>query len=130
MKLKLEFGDEVEDYLKGDELFTVITFKTPYGPTETMARFVELIEGLGWKVEFKANWWTADIPYGIIRIDAFRDGREKIILGKWLLGRECTLLGIENMPLEKGKEEFYKMIDSITSTLIHDPAIRTMREQY
>ena len=81
-------------------------------------------------MEFKANWWTADIPYGIIRIDAFRDGQEKIILGKWLLGRECTLLGIENMPLEKGKEEFYKMIDSITSTLIHDPAIRTMREQY
>jgi hypothetical protein len=34
------------------------------------------------------------------------------------------------MSLEKGRDEFFRMVDSITSTLIHDPVIRTMREQY
>jgi len=126
----MKFGDRLVDYLKGEELFTVITFKTPYGPVETLDKLVSLIEGLGWNVEFKANWWTADVPYGVIRIDATQDGREKIVLGRWILGQECRLMRVENMELEKGKEEFYRMVDSITSTMIHDPAIRTMREQY
>ena len=34
------------------------------------------------------------------------------------------------MDLERGKNEFYRLIDGITSTLIYDPVIRTMREQY
>ncbi len=126
----MNFENDIVENLETEELWTVITFKTPYGPGVTLDMLVRVIENAGWKVTFKANWWTADIPYGLVRVDAEKDGREKIILGKWILGRECKLIGIENLDLTKGKEEFFKMVDSITSTLIHDPVIRTMREQY
>lgn len=126
----MEFKDEIAKNLEKEGLWTVITFKTPHGPGETMKELSRAIEEAGWRITFKANWWTADIPYGLIRIDAVKDGREKIVLGKWVLGREMALIKIENMDLEKGKEEFFRMVDSITSTLIHDPVIRTMREQY
>ncbi|EEB74453.1 hypothetical protein [Thermococcus sp. AM4] len=126
----MEFRDEIVRKLDEDGLWTVVTFKTPHGPGETMEKLAEVIRSAGWRITFKANWWTADIPYGLVRIDAVKDGREKIILGKWVLGRECRLIRIENMGLEKGRDEFFRMVDSITSTLIHDPVIRTMREQY
>ncbi|NJE12740.1 ribonucleoside-triphosphate reductase [Thermococcus sp. LS2] len=120
----------LKENLEREELWLIITFKTPYGPGETMDIITKVIEELGWKVNFKANWWTADIPYGLIRIDASYGDKEKIILGKWILGSECQILRVDNMELEEGKEEFFRMVDSITSTLIHDPVIRTMREQY
>lgn len=126
----MEFGDEIIRKLNEDGPWTVITFKTPHGPRETMKRLTEIVENAGWRVVFKANWWTADIPYGLVRIDAVKEGREKIILGKWVLGSEFRVVRIENMSLEKGRDEFFRMVDSITSTLIHDPVIRTMREQY
>ena len=126
----MEFKDELVRNLESEELWTVITFKTPYGPAKTLEKLVEAVEDAGWRVTFKANWWTADIPYGLARIDAKKEDREKIVLGKWILGRKCELIGLENMPLEKGRDEFFRMVDSITSTLIHDPIIRTMREQY
>ncbi|ASJ02708.1 ribonucleoside-triphosphate reductase [Thermococcus profundus] len=126
----MEFKDEIVKNLESEGLWTVITFKTPHGPGETMKELSNAVEEAGWRITFKANWWTADIPYGLIRIDAVKDGREKIILGKWVLGSEYSLIKIENMDLERGKEEFFRMVDSITSTLIHDPVIRTMREQY
>jgi len=126
----MEFKDQIKDKLSDRELWMVITFKTPYGPGETMDRLASVLEELGWQIMFKANWWTADIPYGVIRIDVEQDGREKIVLGRWILGNKCELLKIESMDLEKGKNEFYRLIDGITSTLIYDPVIRTMREQY
>ncbi|HIH73310.1 MAG: hypothetical protein PWP49_1465 [Thermococcaceae archaeon] len=126
----MEFKDQIKDKLSDKELWTVITFKTPYGPGETLEMLVNVLEELGWKIVFKANWWTADIPYGVIRIDIEQDGREKIVLGRWILSNKCELLKIESMDLEKGKNEFYRLVDGITSTLIHDPVIRTMREQY
>lgn len=126
----MEFKEQIKDKLSDEELWMVITFKTPYGPGETMDRLASVLEELGWQVMFKANWWTADIPYGVIRIDIEQDGREKIVLGRWILGNKCELLKIESMDLEKGKNEFYRLIDGITSTLIYDPVIRTMREQY
>lgn len=126
----MKFKDELVRNLESEELWTVITFKTPYGPAKTLEKLVEAVEDAGWRVTFKANWWTADIPYGLARIDAKKEDREKIVLGKWILGRKCELIGLENMPLEKGRDEFFRMVDSITSTLIHDPIIRTMREQY
>ncbi|MCO6041387.1 ribonucleoside-triphosphate reductase [Thermococcus alcaliphilus] len=126
----MEFKDQIKDKLSDKELWMVITFKTPYGPGETMDRLASVLEELGWQVMFKANWWTADIPYGVIRIDIEQDGREKIVLGRWILGNKCELLKIESMDLERGKNEFYRLIDGITSTLIYDPVIRTMREQY
>ena len=126
----MEFRDVIEKELANPKLWTLITFKTPYGPGETMDQLANLLEELGWKVTFKANWWTADIPYGVIRLDAEYEGREKIILGRWILGSKWELLKIENLDLEKGKNEFYRLVDGITSTLIHDPVIRTMREQY
>lgn len=95
-----------------------------------MDKLASTLEELGWTVTFKANWWTADIPYGLIRIDITQDEKEKIVLGRWILGRKCELLGIENMDLEKGKSEFYRLVNGITSTLIYDPVIRTMRGQY
>ncbi len=126
----MDFKDELISKLEGEELWTVVTFKTPYGPGKTLEKLVQTVEDAGWRVTFKANWWTADIPYGIVRIDATKDGREKILLGKWILGEKCELIKLENMPLERGRDEFFRMVDSITSTLIHDPVIRTMREQY
>jgi hypothetical protein len=126
----MEFKDELVRNLESEELWTVITFKTPYGPAKTLEKLVEVVEDAGWHITFKANWWTADIPYGLVRIDARKGDREKIVLGKWILGRKCELIRLENMPLEKGRDEFFRMVDSITSTLIHDPVIRTMREQY
>ncbi|EHR77719.1 anaerobic ribonucleoside-triphosphate reductase [Thermococcus litoralis DSM 5473] len=126
----MEFKEQIKDKLSDKELWMVITFKTPYGPGETMDRLASVLEELGWQVMFKANWWTADIPYGVIRIDIEQDGREKIVLGRWILGSKCELLKIESMDLERGKNEFYRLIDGITSTLIYDPVIRTMREQY
>ncbi|NJD99022.1 ribonucleoside-triphosphate reductase [Thermococcus sp. LS1] len=126
----MEFKDELIRSLEGEELWTVITFKTPHGPGKTLEKLVEALEDAGWRITFKANWWTADIPYGLVRIDAKKDGKEKIVLGKWILGGKCELIRIENMDLIKGRDEFFRMVDSITSTLIHDPVIRTMREQY
>jgi len=126
----MEFGNEIVKKLDEEGLWTVVTFQTPHGPGVTLEKLAEVVRSAGWKITFKANWWTADIPYGLIRIDAVKEGREKILLGKWILGDECRLIRIENMDLEKGKNEFFRMVDSITSTLIHDPVIRTMREQY
>ncbi|WP_461864539.1 ribonucleoside-triphosphate reductase [Thermococcus sp.] len=126
----MDFEKDIVKNLETEELWTVITFKTPHGPGVTLDNLVRVIENAGWRITFKANWWTADIPYGLVRIDAKKDGREKIILGKWILGKECRLIKIDNLDLAKGREEFFKMVDSITSTLIYDPVIRTMREQY
>ena len=126
----MKIEEVLKDNLERDELWLIITFKTPYGPGETLDRIANAVKKLGWEITFKANWWTADIPYGLIRIDASRGNREKIILGKWILGSECQILRVDNMGLEDGKEEFFRMVDSITATLIHDPVIRTMREQY
>lgn len=126
----MEFRDEIIKNLEGEGLWTVITFKTPYGPGVTMEKLSSVVEDAGWKVTFKANWWTADIPYGLIRMDLEREGKEKILLGKWILSEDCALIKVENFDLERGKDEFFRMVDSITSTLIHDPVIRTMREQY
>ncbi|ASJ15676.1 ribonucleoside-triphosphate reductase [Thermococcus chitonophagus] len=120
----------VRENIDKEGLWLVITFKTPYGPLDTMEKLEEAVKKAGWEVTFKANWWTADIPYGLVRIDARKEGREKIILGKWILGRELKIMKAQNLGLEEGKEEFFRMVDSITSTLIHDPVIRTMREQY
>ncbi|AEH23773.1 hypothetical protein [Pyrococcus yayanosii] len=120
----------IKDNIESDTFWLVIIFKTPLGPSETMERIAKAVENAGWKVTFKANWWTADIPYGLVRIDAKKNGREKIILGKWILGREWKVIRAESLELEKGKDEFFRTVDSITSTLIHDPVIRTMREQY
>jgi len=126
----MEFKDKIKEELDNPKLWIVITFKTPYGPGETMDKLASTLEELGWTVTFKANWWTADIPYGLIRIDITQDEKEKIVLGRWILGRKCELLRIENMDLEKGKSEFYRLVNGITSTLIYDPVIRTMRGQY
>lgn len=126
----MEFKDEIVRALEGEGLWTVVTFKTPYGPAGTLEKLVEVVENAGWKVTFKANWWTADIPYGLARLDLKKEGREKILLGRWIIGSGCELIRLENMSLEKGRDEFFRMVDSITSTLIHDPVIRTMREQY
>ncbi|WP_457741510.1 ribonucleoside-triphosphate reductase [Thermococcus sp.] len=126
----MEFKEEIIRELEKDELWTVLTFKTPHGPRVTMEELVKAVEEAGWRVTFKANWWTADIPYGLIRLDLQKDGKEKILLGKWILGKECELIRVESLDLERGKDEFFRMVDSITSTLIHDPVIRTMREQY
>ncbi|NJE05836.1 ribonucleoside-triphosphate reductase [Thermococcus sp. M36] len=126
----MEFGNELLRNLEGDGLWTVITFKTPSGPGKTLEKLVNVLEEAGWRVTFRANWWTADIPYGVIRVDVRKGDREKILLGKWILGEKCELIGIENMSLERGRDEFFRMVDSITSTLIYDPVIRTMREQY
>ncbi len=126
----MEFKEVLINALETGDLWTVIAFKTPHGPGKTLEELVKVVEDAGWRVTFKANWWTADIPYGLIRIDLRKGEREKILLGKWILGSKCELVRIENMPLEKGREEFFRMVDSITSTLIHDPVIRTMREQY
>jgi len=126
----MEFKEDLLKELEKEELWTVVTFKTPHGPGTTMEELVRAVEDAGWKVTFKANWWTADIPYGLIRIDLEKGGKEKILLGKWILGEKCELIRIETMELERGKDEFFRMVDSITSTLIHDPVIRTMREQY
>jgi len=112
----------------GDWVF--ITLKTPHGPSKTLEKLVELVEKAGWKATFRANWWTADIPYGLVRIDLKRGKREKIILGRWILGKEWKILRVETMEREKGAEEFFRLVEGITSTLIHDPVIRTMREQY
>jgi hypothetical protein len=126
----MEFKREIAEALEGEGLWTVVTFKTPHGPSTTLQKLVEVAEQAGWRVIFKANWWTADIPYGLVRIDLKKGNKEKILLGKWILGEKCQLIRLENMELEKGREEFFRMVDSITSTLIHDPVIRTMREQY
>lgn len=64
------------------------------------------------------------------RIDAKKEEREKIILGRWILGKKLEIIKVENLDFERGKEEFFRSVDSITSTLIYDPVIRTMREQY
>ena len=106
----MEFKDKIKEELDNPKLWIVITFKTPYGPGETMDKLASTLEELGWTVTFKANWWTADIPYGLIRIDITQDEKEKIVLGRWILGRKCELLGIENMDLEKGKSEFYRLV--------------------
>jgi len=126
----MEFKDELIKALEGDGLWTVAAFKTPHGPGRTLQDLVRILEEAGWRIAFKANWWTADIPYGLIRLDLRKGGKEKILLGKWILGNDYVLLKLENMGLEKGRDEFFRMVDSITSTLIHDPVIRTMREQY
>ncbi|AEC51468.1 hypothetical protein PNA2_0552 [Pyrococcus sp. NA2] len=122
--------DIIKENLEREGLWLVITFKTPYGPLDTMEMLEEAIKNSGWRITFKANWWTADIPYGLVRIDARRGDKEKIVLGRWILGKELKVIKVENLELEKGKEEFFRTVDSITSTLIHDPVIRTMREQY
>ncbi|ADT84973.1 hypothetical protein [Thermococcus barophilus] len=124
------FENIFKENLERNELWLIITFKTPYGPGETMDLMVKELEKLGWEIKFKANWWTADVPYGLIRIDAVHNGKEKIILGKWILGDKCRVIKVDNAGIEAGKEEFFRMVDSITSTLIYDPVIRTMREQY
>ncbi|AMQ18514.1 hypothetical protein [Thermococcus peptonophilus] len=126
----MKFEKELIRELEKDELWTVITFKTPYGPGTTMEKLAQVVEKAGWRITFKANWWTADIPYGLVRIDMRKGNREKILLGKWILGEKCELIKLESLDLERGKDEFFRMVDSITSTLIHDPVIRTMREQY
>ena len=126
----MEFKAKILENLETEDPWTIITFKTPHGPGVTMTEMVEAVEGSGWRITFKANWWTADIPYGLLRLDLKRDGREKILLGKWILGNRYQLIRVDNLPLEAGKEEFFRMVDSITSTLIYDPVIRTMREQY
>ncbi|WP_297462014.1 ribonucleoside-triphosphate reductase [Thermococcus sp.] len=126
----MEFEKELTRALEGEGLWTVVTFKTPHGPGVTLEKLTEAVERAGWRVTFRANWWTADIPYGLVRLDLRKNGREKILLGKWILGDRCELIKLENMPLERGRDEFFRMVDSITSTLIHDPVIRTMREQY
>lgn len=126
----MNFKKELERALEGEGFWTIVTFKTPHGPGTTLEKLVEAVEEIGWRDTFKANWWTADIPYGLIRIDLRRGDRERILLGRWILGEECVLLGIENLPLMEGRDEFFRLVDGITSTLIHDPVIRTMREQY
>ncbi|WP_297499933.1 ribonucleoside-triphosphate reductase [Thermococcus sp.] len=126
----MEFKNKILMELEKKGLWTVVTFKTPHGPRTTMEKLAKAVEEGNWRVTFKANWWTADIPYGLIRLDLERDGREKILLGKWVLGERCELIRLETMDLERGKDEFFRMVDSITSTLIYDPVIRTMREQY
>jgi len=126
----VKFRDEIVRELEKDELWTVLTFKTPHGPSKTLDELARVVEEAGWKVTFKANWWTADIPYGLVRLDLEKDGREKILLGRWILGKDYELIKVESLDLERGKDEFFRMVDSITSTLIHDPVIRTMREQY
>ncbi|CAB48954.1 hypothetical protein [Pyrococcus abyssi] len=120
----------IKDNINAEGLWLILTFKTPYGPLDTMEIIERAVKEAGWEVTFKANWWTADIPYGLVRIDARKNGREKIILGRWILGKNLEVIKVENLDLEKGKEEFFRTVDSITSTLIHDPVIRTMREQY
>ncbi|MDV3104447.1 ribonucleoside-triphosphate reductase [Thermococcus waiotapuensis] len=126
----MEFKEEILRALEGDELWTVLTFKTPHGPGVTLQKLADIVEEAGWKVLFKANWWTADIPYGLARLDLKKGEKEKILLGKWILGDKFLLIKLENLSLEQGREEFFRMVDSIASTLIHDPVIRTMREQY
>ncbi|WP_456367436.1 ribonucleoside-triphosphate reductase [Thermococcus sp.] len=126
----MNFEEKLAKELENEGFWTVVTFKTPYGPGKTMERLAEAVTKAGWRITFKANWWTADIPYGLVRLDLRRGDREKILLGKWILGERFELIRIESLDLERGKEEFFRMVDSITSTLIHDPVIRTMREQY
>ncbi|AAL82086.1 ribonucleoside-triphosphate reductase [Pyrococcus furiosus DSM 3638] len=126
----MKINDIIRENIEKDGLWLVITFKTPYGPRDTLEILERAIRESGWDVTFSANWWTADIPYGLARVDAKKNGKEKIVLGKWVLGKSCKIIKVENLDLEKGKEEFFRMVDSIASTLIHDPVIRTMREQY
>jgi len=126
----VELERKIVESLDDPELWLVVTFRTAAEPSETLKMLSKIVEDAGWTVTFKANWWTADIPYGLVRLDLQKGGREKILLGKWILGSETKPVAVESMPLEKGRDEFFRMVDSITSTLIHDPVIRTMREQY
>ncbi len=121
---------EVLRHLEKDHLWTVVTFKVNSGPSEMVEELEKALEKAGWKVTFRANWWTADIPYGLIRLDLRKGDMRRILLGRWILGEGFELISVENMDLEEGKEEFFRMVDGITSTLIYDPVIRTMREQY
>jgi len=118
------------EHLTRDYLWTVVTFKTNAGPSEILEELEDALKQAGWEVTFRANWWTADIPYGVIRIDLKKDGMSRILLAKWILDEGFEVIKVENMSLEEGKEEFFRMVDGITSTLIYDPVIRTMRGQY
>ncbi|NPA48058.1 MAG: ribonucleoside-triphosphate reductase [Thermococci archaeon] len=122
--------DAILRHLARDYLWTVITFKVNSGPTGILEDLERAFKNAGWEVTFKANWWTADVPYGVVRLDLRKDGVSRILLGKWILDDGFELVSVENMDVEEGKEEFFRMVDGITSTLIHDPVIRTMREQY
>ncbi|HII61606.1 hypothetical protein [Pyrococcus horikoshii] len=120
----------IKENIEREQPWLIITFKTPYGPPDTLEILENAVRETGWEITFKANWWTADIPYGLARIDAKKEEREKIILGRWILGKKLEIIKVENLDFERGKEEFFRSVDSITSTLIYDPVIRTMREQY
>ncbi len=117
-------------HLENSPLWTVVTFRVNSGPSDIMEGMEEVLRKAGWRVTFRANWWAADVPYGVVRFDLKKGDVEKILLGEWIIGDDFEVIGFEDLELEEGKEEFFRVVDKITSTLIHDPVIRTMRGQY
>lgn len=55
----------IKENIEREQPWLIITFKTPYGPPDTLEILENAVRETGWEITFKANWWTADIPYGL-----------------------------------------------------------------
>lgn len=124
----MDFEKELIREFEKDEFWIVIMFKMLYGFGMMMEKLVEVVEKVGWRIIFKVNWWMVDIFYGFVRIDMRKGDREKIFFGKWIFGDECRLIKFESFDFERGKDEFFRMVDSIILMFIYDLVIRIMRE--
>jgi len=71
-----------------------VTMKTRWGPTRVLREFEEELRRDGWKVDFKANWWSP-ANYGVAMFEAERDGKRKVVVLKWAVTGEERIVKVE-----------------------------------
>jgi len=106
-----------------------VTMKTRWGPTRVLKEFEEELRRDGWKVDFKANWWSP-ANYGVAMFEAERDGKRKVVVLKWAVTGEERIVKVEGKGAEEGRREFFSLVDMVSDNLMYDSVLRSMMDRY
>ncbi|AFK22438.1 hypothetical protein [Pyrococcus sp. ST04] len=119
----------VVEAMENGAQWVAVTVKTRESPTRIMEDFEEFLKKQGWKVNFKANWWSP-ASYGVAVLEAQKSGRSKVLMVKWAASREDKVLRVEEKKESEGKKEFYTIVDMVSDDFLYDTILRNMMDRY
>ncbi|GAB6136220.1 hypothetical protein [Thermococcus prieurii] len=105
-----------------------VVLRTPVGPREVESFVEEELRRHGWSVDFKANWWV--FGYGVALFEAFRHGKRRSVVVKWVSGGRDEVLKVEPLDEETGRCELFSMVEMVSDGLMNDPVLRNMTGRY
>lgn len=106
-----------------------VTMMSPRGSSWVESKVEEELKKAGWRVAFRANWWSSG-SYGVAMFEAERDGQRKTLVVKWSLSSREEVVKVEEKSEEEGREEFYSLVDMVSDDFMHDSVLRSMMSRY